>query len=326
MKKTRTFVFILLAGVSGVLFEAFRPADILADLGMNPASTKEQIIANLKHTDYWNFRTTSTMRQMARQIPEGSRAAAVQALGKVVRMFVESAECQQAYREWMKSKYPVDSESDYDRLRAQGQSEEALRKTYQNSLQQSVAATNQAMAQLSPEMLAMALSAQLQATEQELASLTGEERTAKAQEINSLKKQLALAKTNPAQFKKQYLATINQQASQLMAENEQELANARQQSEKRKQQLAELKAHSEVKPVVKQRLRDFIALSSTVDFEAKVVPMGYKKEFVNPVYKNKGRDWKFLYRLGKEPVMAARAFAQNWLNELENSGSTAKRN
>lgn len=44
--------------------------------------------------------------------------------------------------------------------------------------------------------------------------------------------------------------------------------------------------------------------------------MGRKQEFANPFYQRKPAEWKFLYRLGKEPVAEARLFAKQWLAEL----------
>ncbi len=68
------------------------------------------------------------------------------------------------------------------------------------------------------------------------------------------------------------------------------------------------------KELIKDRLKYFIELSSTVDFSAKT--QGSRKTFVNPEYEEKPSDWKMCYRAGKEVIEAARQEAQRWLNEM----------
>jgi hypothetical protein len=79
---------------------------------------------------------------------------------------------------------------------------------------------------------------------------------------------------------------------------------------------ADVDAHTDFRPLLKQRLQDFIMLTELVDFEARLVPVGNKLEFANPFYQHKSSEWKFLYRLGQEPVTEARLFAEQWLAEL----------
>jgi hypothetical protein len=76
------------------------------------------------------------------------------------------------------------------------------------------------------------------------------------------------------------------------------------------------KARSDVKAVINEELTEFITLVNSVDFNAKLVKQGGKMVFVNPAYESQSSDWKSLYRIGREPVMAARAFAQQWQAEL----------
>jgi len=71
---------------------------------------------------------------------------------------------------------------------------------------------------------------------------------------------------------------------------------------------------------IAKRLREFLALSATVDFEAKLVPCEDLPDlscFANPTYESQTAVWKRCYCAGREPVEAARAFAANWLRELE---------
>jgi hypothetical protein len=69
-------------------------------------------------------------------------------------------------------------------------------------------------------------------------------------------------------------------------------------------------------PVIAKRLKAFLDLSASVDFDAKVESKNGKMRFVNPEYESKSSDWKLCYRVGKEPVAAARAAAAAWMKEL----------
>jgi hypothetical protein len=72
------------------------------------------------------------------------------------------------------------------------------------------------------------------------------------------------------------------------------------------------------KVLIEKRLRDFIALSSDVNFDAKLVSDGGgRMRFADQQYESKSDQWKLLYRAGKEPTDAARVFATNWLKQLE---------
>jgi hypothetical protein len=68
--------------------------------------------------------------------------------------------------------------------------------------------------------------------------------------------------------------------------------------------------------LVARRLRSFINLSASVDFDAKLQGTGTERTFVNEDYQSKPSDWKMCFRAGKDAVAAARADATNWLKEL----------
>jgi len=70
-------------------------------------------------------------------------------------------------------------------------------------------------------------------------------------------------------------------------------------------------------PVIVQRLRDFIALADSVDFDAELVVKDGKKHFAKPEYESKSSDWKWAFRTGRESVHAAREVAASWLAELK---------
>jgi hypothetical protein len=69
--------------------------------------------------------------------------------------------------------------------------------------------------------------------------------------------------------------------------------------------------------LVKGWLNKFLSESSDVDFNAGLQQGQYgKKIFAKPEYEAKSYMWKLCYRAGKETAEALRAYANNWLKEL----------
>lgn len=69
-------------------------------------------------------------------------------------------------------------------------------------------------------------------------------------------------------------------------------------------------------PAIAKRIREFLAFSADVDFDAKIVAKNGKMVFENPAYESKSPQWKMCFRAGREATAAARAAAQTWLKEL----------
>jgi Skp family chaperone for outer membrane proteins len=68
--------------------------------------------------------------------------------------------------------------------------------------------------------------------------------------------------------------------------------------------------------VIARRLQEFLDISKTVDFDAKLVPAGKLMRFANPEYEEQKPLWKLCYRTGRDAVSAARESAQAWLKTL----------
>ncbi len=68
--------------------------------------------------------------------------------------------------------------------------------------------------------------------------------------------------------------------------------------------------------VIARRLQEFLDVSKTVDFDAKLVPSGRLMRFANPEYEQQKPLWKICYRAGRDAVSAARESAQAWLRTL----------
>ncbi len=67
---------------------------------------------------------------------------------------------------------------------------------------------------------------------------------------------------------------------------------------------------------VKKRLQEFLTETEQIDFDAELTTKNGKKIFVNRAYESKGNRWKMAYRAGKDVISTARAFAQQWISEI----------
>ncbi|MEK9138418.1 MAG: hypothetical protein AAB393_14935 [Bacteroidota bacterium] len=91
------------------------------------------------------------------------------------------------------------------------------------------------------------------------------------------------------------------------------------QMEEHKNKLAEWEKNYPTSPntMIKRWLTEFLEVSKDVDFNAALTSNGQgKKMFVRSDYENKPANWKMCYRAGKETVGAGRAFAKQWLDDL----------
>ncbi|HTL07325.1 MAG TPA: hypothetical protein VL307_03670 [Chitinophagaceae bacterium] len=86
-----------------------------------------------------------------------------------------------------------------------------------------------------------------------------------------------------------------------------------------KQRLAEweLKYPANQQLFVKERLQQFMEETANIDFNAQLVEKNGRKYFVNPAYERKSNRWKLAFRAGSEVVNPARAFVQQWINEIK---------
>jgi hypothetical protein len=143
---------------------------------------------------------------------------------------------------------------------------------------------------------------QLDESKQALAGLPAE--TRKAVEDGMKAAAEMTAKMNTPEMRKVRLDTIKADRAGQTKSYEAELA-------KWKQDYPD-----DPKPVIARRLKEFLALSADVDYNAKLANQGDISTFANPAYQSKASQWKMCYRAGKEATDAARAAAQAWLKEL----------
>ncbi|HSL20564.1 MAG TPA: hypothetical protein VK886_03450 [Vicinamibacterales bacterium] len=69
--------------------------------------------------------------------------------------------------------------------------------------------------------------------------------------------------------------------------------------------------------LIAKRLKDFLDVSASVDYNARLVKQGNVMRFASPDLENKPDEWKLCFRAGKQATDAARAFAMEWLKELK---------
>lgn len=72
-----------------------------------------------------------------------------------------------------------------------------------------------------------------------------------------------------------------------------------------------------VKLMLKNRLSEFLKITSGINYGAKLEKRGKKMIFSDPLLEEKDDFWKACFRSGKPTVDAARQFAQQWLTELK---------
>jgi len=106
------------------------------------------------------------------------------------------------------------------------------------------------------------------------------------------------------EFKKMELQGAQQQRDEKVRQYKENLANW------------EKRFPADPKTLLVKRLKEFLAESGTVDFDAKLVEKNGLKRFANPEYEAKPSQWKAYYRAGRETIAVARAFASAWLAEL----------
>jgi predicted transcriptional regulator len=154
----------------------------------------------------------------------------------------------------------------------------------------------------------------------------------KAQLTESIKAMEASLKNFPADQQKDLQSAIDEMKKQLenmdkpdSPLNSEEFAqgveqNNEAQMEDYKQRLAQWEAEypDNPKAMIIRWLKGFLSESATVDFNAATKENSYgRKIFVNPDYESKSQLWKLCFRAGKKTVEAGRAFASEWLKEIE---------
>jgi len=138
---------------------------------------------------------------------------------------------------------------------------------------------------------------------QALATLPAEQRRAVEQALAA--SAAALAKMNTPEQRKLRLDAIRAYRAERAKEFELAMANWQR----------EYPDHPG--PAIAKRLREFLAVSADVDFDAPLKTQDGRSRFENPAYEAKSAPWKLCYRAGREATTAARAAVSQWLTEID---------
>ena len=230
---------------AGWWLTAARFRDVLPDLGMTNEQVQNSVRQYVQSPDQPPYIVYKT-RQLARQIPVGSRAAVVQALGQVIRTYAESAAFKTGYQDWLKREYRISDGATLQAREAQLAQEGSVRTT----MRQQVAAAKVAYSQMSPAALTMVLHSQIEGAQEMLASAEGAEKATLTKNLAQWNRLRTLAKTSPEEFKKQYITSLSQTLVQQMdAEMDkysEDAAEEKAKAQAYQQRLADYKAASDI--------------------------------------------------------------------------------
>ncbi len=279
---------LLILKIAVLLLFAATTADILTDLSIPQARLEEVVMKTAQEglqVPEWNRFSLRDFVNKAKVLPAGSQAAAVKSLGVVVKAYIASERFKkewQAYVAGLNVRDPR-ANGEYEQLA------EAKKK----------AASQQAEAEKA--------SVQMDESQKQMAKMLKEN----PQMLEAMKSQMS--KEEWAEMQK-HLAGETKIPVGNTAGNNQTIDKV--EAELREAQLQY--DNTKYPTMVKNRLKRFIETANSVDFAAQTKADKYgTKKFVNPAYEKKSDLWKQLYRAGKEPAMAARDFAQQWLGEVK---------
>jgi hypothetical protein len=153
----------------------------------------------------------------------------------------------------------------------------------------------------------------------EIDSLKDSDDAEDRQKLARVRQIKTLLASRPAEAKSQYIrymvAKVGGPSDEAGLQAAVQDANkAKADAERREQQLNYNKYN--LKAQLRERLGAFIAEVKTVDFGAQTREQSGKRVFVNPAYEQKSGAWKVMYRIGREPSLAALEIAEQWRREL----------
>jgi hypothetical protein len=308
MKKTKP-LFLALGTLTVMGLLAARPGDILTDLGLTREQLQEQVLESVKQQSVSLYAPSET-RDLARRMPESARAMAVQALGKLVRTYTESPTFKETYLKDLKAELA-------EQMPVEEQKEQAPDVALKGD--NGMAVIQELYGDMPVSLLVLTAKEQIKEATASPNGRTKATTSTKALEGKELRRLVALHDKSPEEFKKQYLTYLGANVDPsvyLIKSSKRRHVDQQQLDEMKKELNEDYKARSDVNAVIRQQLTDFIGLVNSVDFNAKLVKQGQKMVFANPDYESQSSDWKVLFRMGREPVMAARAFAQQWQADL----------
>ncbi|MDB5240595.1 MAG: hypothetical protein JWP57_1220 [Spirosoma sp.] len=301
---------------AGALLVAAHPTDVVTDLKLTTEQVHNQVFYQLTSEDP-SINLPDPVRRVGKQLSAGARVSAVRAMGAVVRAYVESPLFRNRYDDWLRGQYRVSDKQTAESAYA----ENVTMNDVQAAVNQQVTQTKAIFSQLPVAMLAQMLQQQMTQFQQQMSAADAPGKAALARDLMVLRNLQPLANTKPDEFKTNYIAFMSRyMAKQLNHGLEDEptrLAEHKAKAAEYRNRFAQYRANADPNLPIKRRLCDFIELAESVDFDARVIKQGNTLEFVRDEYSNQSSEWKLLYRIGREPVLAAHDMARLWLNDLK---------
>jgi hypothetical protein len=232
------------------------------------------------------------------------RAQAIRELALYAKKYVQAPAFEKLYTGWMKEHYDAVNHGIKPSAPAEGDVNAAM----------SIAAKEMAKAfdQLDGNMLRMLLTNDIDSLKNS-SDARDKKLLARYREVE------ALTKSNLPEARKRYAMAKTMQMGG--AEDEAGFqanvaAGEKAAAEMKRQQQQRAWDEHNLKAELRRRLTEFVKTAESVDFSAQTQRNAGKMVFSNPAYERKPHQWKILYRLGKEPTMAAVDVAKQWLREL----------
>jgi hypothetical protein len=255
------------------------------------------------------YSLSETMHELWKSKGPAERAQEVREAAAYAKKLVSSPAFEKMYNEWIKNSYSavdhglkIDDQAEAQKASADGGVAQA-----QNQLAAVVA---QGLSQAPPQGLKPMF-------DQDLESWKDDSDQAK---IYARAKQIVpMFQSNPEEWKKQYILLKSASMGGPSTESALAAAIAAGANSGADQTVRnEQKAYDQHKLIVelKKKLQSFVALARAVDYAAQTQTRDGKVIFVKPEYEQKAAEWKALFRLGKDPALAAATAAEQWLREL----------
>ena len=309
MKKLFTKILLVFLIISAF---ALRSGDVLTDLKLNQEEVENLVFDQLT-AENPGLTLSYESRQAAQRFSASMRVASVRAMYAVVRTYVQSDDFRRRYDSWLRGKYRVEAGDELPET-VSSSDLQAAQEAQLNQVMESFSS-------MSPQILVLMLPQQMAEIQQQMRNADAPAKAALTRDIMVLRELQPMATTKPAEFKTRYLTfmkrSLTQQLGRGLVALEEQNAKDQEKAHEYRNRLAEYQANADPDLVLKKQLREFVDLVDSVDFDAETVKQGYRTEFVRADYRAQSREWKQLYRLGREPVLVARDLARAWLIELK---------
>jgi hypothetical protein len=287
-----------------LLFAFKKINDVLADVGTTIQEVKLYTLEQIAKNDFDLPHYTGKIREACKKLPVGVREATMMNLGKVVKDWVQSPGFEAEYVAYL--------ENNAGQRRGPAPMDEGRWAAERKKR------TDQMIKALSnPDLVkvyAQTLDLQIETGQSKLEMLKNSPDLKLGQSKEEIQKELSdnkllkeLYQKDPEAFKTKYAEiTVDKQLKGLMDNDK---ARTAQKQEK-------INALKDYKSIIAKQLRQFLTISTNVDYNAQTTVKNNKTVFVNPEYESKPLTWKLCFRSGKEAVTGARKFAQGWLDEM----------